>query len=80
MVPSAGVNIGLFEFERPDNAELAVLFWTSAAPPRLDRDDLTLRLWSTNGISLAVVGDQANRDLDQPPPAFFAFYRKSFRA
>ena len=44
VVPSAGVNVGLFEFERPTMLSSSMFFWTSAAPPRLDRDNLTLRL------------------------------------
>jgi hypothetical protein len=31
-----------------------------------------------NGISFAVVSDQANRDLDTAAAAIFAFYSKSF--
>jgi anti-sigma factor RsiW len=78
VIPRAGANIGLFQFERPDNSELAVFFWTNAGPPRLDRDHLTARLWSTNGISFAVVSDDANRDLETAAAVVFAFYSKSF--
>jgi anti-sigma factor RsiW len=77
VIPSAGANVGLFQFERPDNAELAVFFWTTAAPPRLDRENLATRLWSANGISFAVVSDQANRDLERVAAAIFAFYGKA---
>jgi anti-sigma factor RsiW len=74
VLPSAGGNVGLFQFERRDNTELAVFFWTTGAPPRLDLDNLAARLWSTNGIRFAVVSDQANRDLDTAASAIFAFY------
>jgi anti-sigma factor RsiW len=77
VIPSTGANVGLFQFERPDNAEVAVFFWTTAAPPRLDRDNLAARLWSTSGISFAVVSDKANRDLEATAAAIFAFYRKA---
>jgi anti-sigma factor RsiW len=78
MIPRGGANVGLFQFARPDNAELAVFFWTNATPPGLERDNLAARLWRLNGISFAVVSDQANRDLDTAAAAIFAFYSKSF--
>jgi anti-sigma factor RsiW len=78
VIPSADANVGLFQFERPDNAELAVFFWTTAAPPRLDLDNLAARVWSTNGVSFAVVSDKANRDLETAAATIFAFYEKSF--
>ena len=53
VLPSAGGNVGIFQFERQDNAELAVFFWTTGAPPRLDLDNLGARLWSADGISFA---------------------------
>ena len=74
VIPSAGGNVGIFQFERRDNAELAVFFWTTGTPPRLDSDNLTARLWSTDGISFAVVSDHANRDLDTAASSIFAFY------
>jgi anti-sigma factor RsiW len=75
VLPSAGGNVGIFQFERRDDAELAVFFWTTGTPPRLDSDNLTARLWSTDGISFAVVSDKANRDLDTAAAAVSAFYR-----
>jgi anti-sigma factor RsiW len=74
VLPSAGGNVGLFQFERRDNTELAVFFWTTGAPPRLDLDNLAARLWSMDGISFAVVSDHANRDLNRAASAIFAFY------
>jgi anti-sigma factor RsiW len=78
VIPRGGANVGLFQFERPGNAELAVFFWTNATSPRLEGDNLAARLWRLNGISFAVVSDQANRDLDTAAAAIFAFYSKSF--
>jgi anti-sigma factor RsiW len=74
VLPSAGGNVGLFQFERRDDTELAVFFWTKGAPPRLDLNNLAARLWSMDGISFAVVSDHANRDLDTAASAIFAFY------
>ena len=77
VIPSAGGSVGLFQFECPGNADLAVFFWTTATPPRLDLDNLAARLWSTNGISFAVVSDKANRDVEAVAAAIFAFYGKA---
>jgi anti-sigma factor RsiW len=74
VLPGAGGNVGIFQFERRDNAGLAVFFWATGAPPRLDLDNLAARLWSTDGISFAVVSDKANRDLDTAAAAISAFY------
>ncbi len=74
VIPSAGGNVGIFQFERLDKAELAVFFWTTGASPRLNLDNLTAHLWSTDGISFAVVSDRANRDLDTAAAAVSAFY------
>jgi anti-sigma factor RsiW len=78
VLPSAGGNVGIFQFERQDNAELAVFFWTTGAPPRLDLENLGARLWNIDGISFAVVSEKANRDLDTAADTIFAFYSKSF--
>jgi anti-sigma factor RsiW len=43
VIPRGDANVGLFHFERPDNAELAVFFWTNATPPRLEGDNLAAR-------------------------------------
>jgi anti-sigma factor RsiW len=74
VIPSGGANVGLFQFERPGDAELAVFFWPTGTAPRLDPDNLTARLWSTDGMSFAVVSDKANRDLDTAAAAISAFY------
>ena len=83
LIPSARASIGLFQFERPENADLAVFFWTTAAPPRVvsalhDRDDIAAHFWNTNGLSFAVISDKANRDLKTAAAAIFAFYDEAF--
>jgi anti-sigma factor RsiW len=77
LIPSAGGNIGLFQFERPDQAELAVFFWATNAPPKVvhaqyDRDDLAVHFLTIDGLSFAVIGDRANRDLATAAAAVFA--------
>jgi anti-sigma factor RsiW len=78
VIPSAGGNIGLFQFERPDDAELAVFFWATSAPPKVahaeyDRDHLAAHVLTTDGLSFAVIGDKADRDLATAAAAVFAF-------
>jgi anti-sigma factor RsiW len=84
VIPGAGAKIGLFQFERPEGTRVAVFFWTAAGLPRFvqalnDREDIAARFWSTDGLSFAVVSDQANRDLEAAARAIFAFYDASFR-
>jgi anti-sigma factor RsiW len=83
VIPSAGASIGLFQFVRPEDAELAVFFWTNAAPPGIvralhDRDNIAAHFWNTDGISFAVISHKANRDLETAAKAIFAFYDESF--
>lgn len=80
LIPSAGGNIGLFQFERPDNAELAVFFWATSAPLKVvhshsDRDNLAVHFLTIDGLTFAVIGDKANRDLATAAAAIFAFLR-----
>jgi anti-sigma factor RsiW len=82
VIPSAGANIGLFQFARVQGAELAVFFWTTAAPPTVvralhDRDDIAAHFWHTDGLSFAVISGKANRDLARTAKAIFAFYDES---
>ena len=83
VIPSAGANIGLFQFERPEDARLAVFFWTAAAPPRVvralqHRGHIAAHFWNMNGLSFAVIGDKADRDVETAARAIFAFYDESF--
>jgi anti-sigma factor RsiW len=84
VIPSAGANIGLFQFARAQDAELAVFFWTPAAPPTVvralhDRDGIAAHFWHTDGLSVAVISGKANRDFETTAKAIFAFYDESFR-
>ena len=69
VLPSAGGNVGIFQYERQDNAELAVFFWTTSAPPRLDLDNLGARLWSIDGVSFAYGDAPVLRDVSVRVPA-----------
>jgi anti-sigma factor RsiW len=67
LLPNAGAQIGLFHFERPHHARLAVFFWTNAGtasvlPSLPERNGLAARFWNTDGLSFAVIGDRANGD------------------
>jgi anti-sigma factor RsiW len=81
VIPSAGADIGLFQFARA-HTELAVFFWTTAAPPTVvhalhHRDDIAAHFWQTDGLSVAVISGRANRDLETAAKAVFAFYDES---
>ena len=83
VIPSAGANIGLFQFARPEDAELAVFFWSTAAAPGVvralhNRDDIAAHFWNGDGLSFAVISDRTNRDLATTAEAIFAFYDESF--
>jgi anti-sigma factor RsiW len=83
VIPSAGANIGLFQFARAQDAELAVFFWTTATPPTVmrplnDRDDIAAHFWHTDGLSFAVISGKANPDLETTAKAIFGFYDESF--
>ena len=82
VIPGASADIGLFQYERPESSRLAVFFWRTAAPPKVvrtlhDRDNIAGHFWNTDGISFAVISDQANRDLEPAAKAIFAFYDQS---
>jgi anti-sigma factor RsiW len=83
LIPGAGSPLGLFQFARAEYPELAVFFWTTAAPPpavrELDeRGDIAARFWTTDGLSFAVISDKAQPDLETTAQAVFAFYDSSF--
>jgi anti-sigma factor RsiW len=83
VIPSAGANMGLFQFARADDAELAVFFWTTAAPPTVvralhHRHNVAAHFWNTDGLGFAVISDKANHDLQTAAKAIFAFYDASF--
>jgi anti-sigma factor RsiW len=79
LLPISGQNIGFFQFESPDGARLAVVFWPGDQPPtKLDRigrqENVAARYWLGDGFSFAVMGDPANPDLESVAEAVFAFY------
>jgi anti-sigma factor RsiW len=81
LVPNAGANIGLFQFKHQD-ARLAVFFWSNAAPPEgvrsiHDRGDVAAHLGAADGLSFAVIGDKANRDLETAADSVFEFYERA---
>lgn len=84
--PGARANIGLFQFERPEHAALAVFFWTTAAPPLevvqalYDHDKIAAHFWNTKGLNFAVISDKANQDLGAAAEAIFAFYAQALDA
>lgn len=82
LIPATGTRLGLFQFERPEDARLTVFFWTTAAPPQqvraLSADDaVAARFWSGDGLNLAVISEKANRDLENAADAIFSFYQQS---
>jgi anti-sigma factor RsiW len=85
LLPNAGAQIGLFHFEHPHNARLAVFFWTNAGtasvlPSLSDRNGLAARFWNTDGLSFAVIGDRANGDLQAAADSVFKFYEQTLNA
>jgi anti-sigma factor RsiW len=78
-LPISGQNIGFFQFESPEGARLAVVFWPGDQPPtKLDRigrqENVAARYWLGDGFSFAVMGDPANPDLESVADAVFSFY------
>ena len=85
LLPNAGAHIGLFHFEHPHNARLAVFFWTNAGtasvlPSLPERNGLAARFWNTDGLSFAVIGDRANGDLQAAADSVFKFYEQALHA
>jgi anti-sigma factor RsiW len=82
LLPNAGATIGLFQFEHPNAARLAVFFWSNAAPPGVvpsihDRGDIAAHFGTADGLSFAVIGDEANRDLQTAADSVFEFYERA---
>jgi anti-sigma factor RsiW len=79
LLPISGASIGFFQFESPEGARLAVVFWPGDQPPtKLDRigrqENVAARYWLGDGFSFAVMGDPANPDLESVAEAVFSFY------
>jgi anti-sigma factor RsiW len=79
LLPISGASIGFFQFEDPEGARLAVVFWSGDQPPtKLDRigrqENVAARYWLGDGFSFAVMSDGDNPDLDSVAEAVFSFY------
>jgi anti-sigma factor RsiW len=79
LLPISGASIGFFQFEGPDDARLAVVFWPGDQPPtQLERigqqQNVTARYWLGDGFSFAVMSDESNPDLESAAQAVFSFY------
>lgn len=79
MLRVSGASIGFFQFESPEGARLAVVFWPGEQPPtslqRIGRQqNVAARYWLGNGISFAVISDASNPDLEPAAEAVFSFY------
>jgi anti-sigma factor RsiW len=78
LLPSSGARIGFFQFEGPEGASLAVVFWPGDQPPTLERigrqENVAARYWLGDGVSFAVMSDENNPDLETAAKAVFAYY------
>jgi anti-sigma factor RsiW len=79
LLPISGANIGFFQFESPEGARLAVVFWPGDQPPtKLDRigrqENVAARYWLGDGFSFAVMSDKDNPDLESAAEAVFSYY------
>ena len=79
LLPMSGASIGFFQFESPEGARLAVVFWPGdQRPTKLDRigrqENVAARYWLGDGFSFAVMGDEGNPDLESVADAVFSFY------
>lgn len=83
LIPAAGTRVGLFQYEHPEDPELTVFFWSTAAPPREagatrpEEEEVAARFWSGDGLSFAVVSERANPDFETAADAVFSFYQRS---
>lgn len=79
LLPMSGASIGFFQFESPEGARLAVVFWPGdQRPTKLDRiglqENVAARYWLGAGFSFAVMSDEGNPDLESVAEAVFSFY------
>lgn len=82
ILPIGGASSGLFQFEGPGGARLAVFFWPADQPPtRLTgmgrQKNVAARYWLGDGLSFAVMSDQNNPDLESAAQAVFSYYGAS---
>lgn len=77
IVPTAGRRVGYLEFEGPENARIAVIFWPSTSPPPLlprPSDKVASRFWLGPGLAFGVLGAAGSPDIDRTADAVFDFY------
>ena len=79
LLPISGASIGFFQFEGPEGARLAVVFWPGDQPPtKVDRigrqQNVAARYWLGDGFSFAVMSDENNPDLESAADAVFSYY------
>lgn len=79
MLPTAGQNVGFFQFEGASGQRLAVFFWAADKPPSNvtsigHQQNVSARYWFGDGLSFAVMGAEDNPELEQAAEAVFAFY------
>jgi anti-sigma factor RsiW len=85
VIPSAGTRIGLFHFERPQTAGLAIFFWAAGTRPKVvhalsEHEGIAAHFWNVDGLNFAVISDKANQDLAPVAEAIFTFYKQAFGA
>jgi anti-sigma factor RsiW len=81
LLATAGARTGFFQFEGSEGRRLAVFFWPAEPPPGQIsdiglQDNVSARYWFGDGFSFAVMGDDANPNLDQVADAVFQFYKQ----
>jgi anti-sigma factor RsiW len=79
LLPVSGASIGFFQFESPEGARLAVVFWPGDQPPtKVDRigrqENVAAFYWLGDGFSFAVMSDKDNPDLESAAEAVFSYY------
>jgi anti-sigma factor RsiW len=79
LLPVSGSSIGFFQFQDPEGARLAVVFWPGDQPPtQVDRigrqKNVAARYWLGDGFSFAVMSDVSNPDLETAAAAVFSYY------
>jgi anti-sigma factor RsiW len=83
LLPTAGEKTGFFQFEGTDGERLAVFFWAADKPPtgiaRISRqENVSARYGFGDGLSFAVMRDEANPDLERASDAVFSLYEANF--
>jgi len=83
LLAAAGGRAGFFQFDGPDSARIAVFFWPAEQLPKsivnLGRqENVSARYWFGDGLTFAVMSDDANPDLEGAAEAVFSFYDASF--